>query len=413
MSWISLVGNVGGTLGMFVGFSFIGILEWIFGFSVKCLVKIKEMRKVSENLEIPTLSPCEFRKAKKLVKISLHLLLLIFALKFVSEAINDYLSGTKRIVVTKKPLTLDDLPTIAACIGLDVKQHLVFERDFFAEVKIFNKMQSKNYTAKLKENIQIQIGFGLSFHIQRLYRSREQNGIRYDKTEFNINYELEKLRDWQCYKLSSYRQGVSVVDFNNFEVQISFKQNDINKPLSIHNAHVWFTSEPNAYGLTTGSWFDGAIETKAKTTRSSHGLSIHMDPWVKMVPLVHSGHCVKISDVIEYQNQDVSSCSKDSYYQCLAKRFENFNFSRLENKTFNGKMCSASRPCAPFSLPFGNANNISICMNENDQGCHEYVITELQKDQTTYCRKPCQVVEYKTELDRWADQDFCGFNIGL
>ena len=52
-------------------------------------------------------------------------------------------------------------------------------------------------------------------------------------------------------------------------------------------------------------------------------------------------------------------------------------------------------------------------MNENDQGCHEYVITELQKDQTTYCRKPCQVVEYKTELDRWADQDFCGFNIGL
>ena len=107
-----------------------------------------------------------------------------------------------------------------------------------------------------------------------------------------------------------------------------------------------------------------------------------MDPWVKMVPLVHSGHCVKISDVIEYQNQDVSSCSKDSYYQCLAKRFENFNFSRLENKTFNGKMCSASRPCAPFSLPFGNANNISICMNENDQGCHEYVITELQKDQT-------------------------------
>ena len=29
VSWMSLVGNVGGTLGMFVGFSFIGTTEWL------------------------------------------------------------------------------------------------------------------------------------------------------------------------------------------------------------------------------------------------------------------------------------------------------------------------------------------------------------------------------------------------
>ena len=31
VSWVSLIGIVGGTLGLFVEFSFIGALEWVFG----------------------------------------------------------------------------------------------------------------------------------------------------------------------------------------------------------------------------------------------------------------------------------------------------------------------------------------------------------------------------------------------
>lgn len=44
MTWISLVGAVGGTLGMFVGFSIIGTSEWFMANVWKCLKKVSRKR---------------------------------------------------------------------------------------------------------------------------------------------------------------------------------------------------------------------------------------------------------------------------------------------------------------------------------------------------------------------------------
>ena len=41
MSWMSLVGNVGGTLGLFVGFSFITTSEWLFTISKQIWKRMK------------------------------------------------------------------------------------------------------------------------------------------------------------------------------------------------------------------------------------------------------------------------------------------------------------------------------------------------------------------------------------
>ena len=68
----------------------------------------------------------------------------------------------------------------------------------------------------------------------------------------------------------------------------------LNIPLSVS-----FTSEENSYGLAGGRWFDGSF---------------------KVVQL-KSGVKVKIVNVNEDLNID-SLCSKDSFYRCLAKRYQ-------------------------------------------------------------------------------------------
>ena len=41
MSWVSLVAQVGGTFGMFIGFSFLGIFEWFMNVGANCWTKVK------------------------------------------------------------------------------------------------------------------------------------------------------------------------------------------------------------------------------------------------------------------------------------------------------------------------------------------------------------------------------------
>ena len=41
MSWVSLVAQVGGTFGMFIGFSFLGIFEWFMNVGANCWAKVK------------------------------------------------------------------------------------------------------------------------------------------------------------------------------------------------------------------------------------------------------------------------------------------------------------------------------------------------------------------------------------
>ena len=38
---IGMIGSVGGTLGMFIGFSMIGVISWIFGRLKKCRIDLE------------------------------------------------------------------------------------------------------------------------------------------------------------------------------------------------------------------------------------------------------------------------------------------------------------------------------------------------------------------------------------
>ena len=95
------------------------------------------------------------------------------------------------------------------------------------------------------------------------------------------------------------------------------------------------TTEENSYGFAKKAWFDGAVEVAN---------------WVR-------GDDVKlqITDVTEYQYLK-ATCSKESFYQCLANRFSRITFDDLKKyevwyRNKNYRCENLERLCLPISLP--------------------------------------------------------------
>ena len=109
--------------------------------------------------------------------------------------------------------------------------------------------------------------------------------------------------------------------------------------------YVFVTSEANSYGLLGRQWFDGKVE------------EIYLD-------LYRTNH-LHISKMSEYRNIE-STCSKESYYECLAKRltkmFSDMNF--ITNKTMDQPDCEIVDLCYPFTLPIVGNDQIGVCQND-------------------------------------------------
>ena len=113
---------------------------------------------------------------------------------------------------------------------------------------------------------------------------------------------------------------------------------------------VMATSEQNSYGLATGTWFDGSV--------SRHGVPLYLGNKVTS----EFGNFVKIYEMNEYFNIK-SICSTESYYECLAKRFANVDFTEVSNPALEQcKSCSYKKVCCPFRLSFADdSESIPLC----------------------------------------------------
>ena len=155
--------------------------------------------------------------------------------------------------------------------------------------------------------------------------------------------------------------------------------------------YVTVTSEANSYGITQDRWFDGKSETGEvlRLVRSDGSRN-----WENVYELT----ITKINEVFNlHQN-----CQDDSYYQCLAKRVARLNFKRATDIVVNGSNCSFDKLCAPFSLPFDEAEKLPICTNEIDNRCFGLIIDQkLEPNQATHCKKSCHVKEFSFEIDPW------------
>ena len=96
-------------------------------------------------------------------------LLLLASILFLYNSLVEYLKGDTQYVHTLEPISLNDLPTITACMTLDYGENcLIYGKDFYWEVAISEK--EKMITA-LKENQTVPSLFGLEIQLIELRQS--------------------------------------------------------------------------------------------------------------------------------------------------------------------------------------------------------------------------------------------------
>ena len=180
---------------------------------------------------------------------------------------------------------------------------------------------------------------------------------------------------YRCNNTKMWKQYASLQSLNGQSFDFQFNESI---PLPVkHSALMWLTSEKNSFGITERKWFDGRCNSSHMTANKFRRF--------------------KIVKVTEYLNLP-STCSTDSYYECLAKRFEKFEFWNVSRKVANRSICQYNNICAPFSLPFEH-DNIPICQNETDRECFEEIVFLLEKDQEQHCKQSCRIVEFDTKLE--------------
>ena len=142
---------------------------------------------------------------------------------------------------------------------------------------------------------------------------------------------------------------------------------------------VFASSNENSYGLTGGRWFDGKVEKPLKLSKTSD-------------------YDLQIAEVTDYVNIE-SKCSRESYYECLARRFLETDFHEYfaTSKQNNELRCNLLKKCSPFTLPPIGNTNIPICKNDIDRACFDEVIQNLKSDQDKHCTRSCLVKEFKLE----------------
>ena len=105
---------------------------------------------------------------------------------------------------------------------------------------------------------------------------------------------------------------------------------------------------------------------------------------------------INISGVTDYTYL-ATTCSDESYYECLAKRFQRILSKKdFSSEKFNGSHCSFRDICSPFTLPFGE-KRVPLCINDSVRHCYEEIIIQLEADQDVYCKKSWNIKEFKAE----------------
>ena len=291
----------------------------------------------------------------------LYLGLSIFASVFCWRNVVQYREGNKSYSVTQEHVTQKDWPTLVICLPpffiyfLNRTQYpqpypwpYVYGKHFIIETRVSKDKDDLPVALINNQSVHIVHGFGIT--LSELHLAKV--GLPHC-----------------CFKMSPTWKGGSSTDLGKIQLRLSFKSVDSNtRILRSAPLYAFVTSEENSYGAAGKRWFDG----KAKRLYLKHT------------------YLIKVTDVTEYHHIE-STCSKESYYECLAKRF--FQYEGESN-------CTASQKCSPFTLPQIDGGTIPpVCQNDTQASCFGQVIERLRSDQEKHCKRSCRVKEFATELD--------------
>ena len=196
-------------------------------------------------------------KLQWLLETVLYMCLVIGALLFVKQNVEEYLEGSTSFSISQEPISLLDLPTLVICYNTGNTQSLkgVYGKNLFLNAKLLGKV-IENVTLK-KDEI-VQTSFGLRLKLTELRQSIVNpvlGRLCHGRVEA---YDKTIGTDYQCYKITPLTNGNDTFDFGTSSLEFMFHYS--NKSFTPGSFQVIATSEENSYGLAGGRWYDGKAE---------------------------------------------------------------------------------------------------------------------------------------------------------
>ena len=314
ISWIALVGNVGGTLGLFAGFAFCSTSQGL----TKRLMELLALEIGNEN---------KLKSWRKFIKALIGTSSMALAAYFGWQTVVEFMQGKTHYLASTELATLRDLPTVVICLVMrDFKggalRPLIYGKSLKITATVYEK---ENKTVILEENKSIETWLDLHLHL----------------SELSQNWKP----DWLCFKISSnWKIPRAKVDTQRFRIQLEFDflngtKNEQYRPFK---GHIYLTSEENSFGAATGKWFDGKVQWPNLVSMGGLGLPGQSKK--------QKTNIVSIAEVLEYRNLD-TDCSHESYYACLAKRFQEIDPMKIAPKILDGFRCSTLKSAILFHCP--------------------------------------------------------------
>ena len=295
----------------------------------------------------------------------LYFLLLGLSYIFIDQTYQEYVEGRTNYLTSSHTLSTEDHPTISVCF--DHTENLSFENMTFITI-VANATDNETNTrtdadVELKEGDNIvrgADGIVRLIHLEKLFTFDERSWTRRNCFKMRQHFEDPEI----TMGFLTHRDGVTLGDFF-----IEFPEDNTTD----HNAHLYMTSEENAYGIVVKHWYDGQVDHIPLKAGWYYNLSINgVDEYRYLKESLHHEPCVQ-----------------ESFYQCISNKLaEAF-------KDFTGEKC------ALFSLhdPTGN---LTVC----NHTIHHKDVPDAEKEaENTFwslfngpvCRerRTCTVREYK------------------
>ena len=237
---------------------------------------------------------------------------------FVIKSVNDFIQGDTGYTQTHELLTPHDIPSIVFCFDINEGTKIPVYRLDFSIISTIYHDENPLKAIELVEKKGVNTAHGLNILLSKTQAFRKGRS---------------------CYKIQTTWKGGDLVQMHRYRQ--SFKVQYIN-PNTWNTTWMWppnittwyVVSDKNSHGMIEERFFDGNCE-KNILSKGYH-------------------HTLTVVEVKEYINLD-SICSHDSYYECLAKRFANVDFTEVSNPAFEQyKSCSYKKVCWPFRLSFAD-----------------------------------------------------------
>ena len=289
------------------------------------------------------MSANDVKVTSRALKAVVILILLVISYFFVSKMVEEYLEGRTNFSASRRPLSVQDVPTATICFKAGRK--LIYGSNFLLKAFLPHtgsvQVLDRGWN-KIK---------GQKIHLKQLVQQPEIGHLALDCIALNFRFR----ENFFANKTGNSDKWDRIFLIGFFKLYTMSR-------LQIPDGTLYRTSENNSYGATMFQWFDGEIEP---------------------FKLTKGFHILQIPQTRRYEFME--RCSKESFFECVA------------SKLISKKSCQVNNQlCSPLSLPSGkHLVDIPICQNRNESLKCWKEINEMVLP-PCMAQKSCSVQEYST-----------------